>query len=232
MQSSMNSRIQNDRDVALSILKPSQKDLDHGLSIHRASVVIDSYGFSPWVAPDGEALAAMDDAGASDTELEFAAGNSMATRAAFDPEERKEYAEAFEAAGVTCVFQNAGEEGNSIPRLLERLARCTFITDHLPDVLTRAIKPDDIVSAKKQNKHCLYLVGNGVPIPNQGISVEEEVRYISTFVQPPEPHRRRLCGDDRCGAERFRARGRTRDEPRRRHRRCRAQRAADVARCR
>ena len=48
------------------------------------------------------------------------------TRCATDAAERKEFLEAFRAAGVTCIFQNAGEEGNDPLRLIKRLARFTF----------------------------------------------------------------------------------------------------------
>ena len=37
--------------------------------------------------------------------------------------------------------------------------------------------------SKKQNKHCLYLSGNGVPLPQDWVSVEEELRYVRIFFQ-------------------------------------------------
>ena len=40
-------RIERDKQVALKILEPSQKDLDRGLELHKESIVFDSYGFSP-----------------------------------------------------------------------------------------------------------------------------------------------------------------------------------------
>ena len=39
----MNDRIEAARKVALDILKPSEKDLEHGLALHAASVVCDAY---------------------------------------------------------------------------------------------------------------------------------------------------------------------------------------------
>jgi len=91
--------------------------------------------------------------------------------------------DAWEAAGVTCIFQNAGEEGIAISRLLKRLARFTYVTDMMRDFVYKAVTPDDIVAAKKQNKHCLYFSGNGVPIPQDWVSVQEELRYIRVFFQ-------------------------------------------------
>ncbi len=41
------------------------------------------------------------------------------TRYVTDPVERVEFMEAWEAAGVTCIFQNAGEEGPDPMRLVK-----------------------------------------------------------------------------------------------------------------
>ena len=49
--------IQQARQVALDILKPTQKDLEHGLELHAQSLVFESYGFSPRAAVDGGAIA-------------------------------------------------------------------------------------------------------------------------------------------------------------------------------
>ena len=48
-----NERIQKARDVALSVLKPGQRDLDYGLKLHAESLVFESYGFAPRAAVDG-----------------------------------------------------------------------------------------------------------------------------------------------------------------------------------
>ena len=37
-------RIQQARDVALDILQPTDSELEHGLELHRDSVVIETYG--------------------------------------------------------------------------------------------------------------------------------------------------------------------------------------------
>jgi membrane dipeptidase len=49
--------------------------------------------------------------------------------------------------------------------------------------LFKAVKPDDIVAAKKQKRHCLYLSGNGVPLAQRWLSVEHELGYIRLFYQ-------------------------------------------------
>ena len=105
------------------------------------------------------------------------------TRAALDAAERREFEEAFRCAGVTCVFQNAGEEGQEHHRLLKRLARFTFLTDMLRGTMRRATLPEDITAAKAAGEHCLYMTGNGVPLPQTWVSVEEELGYVRLFFQ-------------------------------------------------
>ena len=54
----LNPRIEKSRQAALDLLKPSQKDLEHGLELHANSLVIESYGLAPRAGLDGDALKA------------------------------------------------------------------------------------------------------------------------------------------------------------------------------
>lgn len=176
-------KIASAREVALSILKPTPKQLEHGLELHANSLVIESYGFSPRAAVDGAALKQAYEAGASDAELADLREEMPMIRYVNDIGERTEYMTAWEAAGVTCILQNTGEEGNAIDRLIKRLARYTYATDRLSDFVCKAVTPEDIVQAGKQKRHCLYMSGNGIPLPQRWVSVEEELSYIHVFCQ-------------------------------------------------
>lgn len=171
------------RDAALAVLQPTAKDMEHGLRLHAESIVFDSYGFAPRAAVDGDELARLDAAGASDVEFGDAREEQSMTRPAWVPRERAEFEEAFRCSGVTCIFQNAGEEGQSVPHLLKRLARFTFLSDMNRGTLVRAALPHDIKEAKQAGKHCLYMTGNGTPLPQNWISVEEELGYVRQFFQ-------------------------------------------------
>jgi membrane dipeptidase len=175
--------IQQARQVALDILKPSQRDLEHGLELHAQSLVFESYGFSPRAAIDGDAIRAAIEADASDVEIQDMRESMSMNRAATDPAEQAEFKQAWEAAGVTCIFQNAGEEGQSVMRLIKRLAHFTYLTDMLPDFLPKAATPDEIVAAKQAGRHCLYFSGNGAPLTEQWVSIEDELRYIRIFFE-------------------------------------------------
>ncbi len=105
------------------------------------------------------------------------------TRCVIDPVEQAEYKAAWKASGVTCVFQNAGEEGQDPGRLLKRLARFTFVTDAMKDFVTKAVVPEDVLDAKRNGRHCLYLTGNGVPLAQDWNTVPEELSYVRIFYQ-------------------------------------------------
>ncbi len=178
-----NETIQKARLAALSVLKPSRKELEHGFDLHANSLVFESYGFAPRAAPDGDLLRAAMEAGASEAELGDLREELPMIRCATDERERKEFLEAFRASGVTCIFQNAGEESNDPLRLVKRLARFTYATDLLRDQLFKAVSPDDVVAAKRQNRLCLYLCANGVPLRQQWNSVRDELGFIRVFHQ-------------------------------------------------
>jgi membrane dipeptidase len=178
-----NEVIQDARRAALDILKPSEKDLQHGLELHADSLVFETYGFAPRAAVDGDAIRRAAEAGASAIELKDMREEMSMIRYATDPVERAEFMEAWEAAGVTCIFQNAGEEGQDPMRLIKRLARFTHATDLMRDFMPKAVTADDIERAKKENRHCLYFSGNGAPLRQHWVSVEDELRYVRIFFQ-------------------------------------------------
>lgn len=199
-----NSKIREDYDLALNILKPRKKDLEHGLELHRQSVVFDAYGFMPRAAYDGAAVAALVEGHASEREIRDLQEEQSMTRFVNDQKEREEFLNAWQASGVTCVFQNAGEEGNQLKVLLKRLARFTYVTDSIPGVVGKAVRPGQVVQAKKEGRHMLFFTGNGVPMPLDLVSVEEELGYIRIFYQLGirmmhlTYNRRNLIGDG-CG---------------------------------
>lgn len=178
-----NETILRGRDAALSLLKPTEKDLQRGLELHADAVVFDAYGFAPRAALDGDAYRKAVESGALDEELSALREEMMMTRWATDPGEREEFLAAMKAAGVTSIFQNAGEEGNEPTRLLKRLARFTFATDQMRESVPKAIAPADVVAAKKANRHCLAFTTNGVPLPMRWQSTRDELGLIRVFRQ-------------------------------------------------
>lgn len=179
----LNNKIRADFELAKNILKPTQKQLERGLELHRNSLVIESYGFMPRASLDGAKMASAINSGASALEIQEMNEEMIMTRFTSNSKEREEFETAWKASGVTCIFQNAGEEGNEVKRLLKRLAHFTYATDKMSDFVSRAISPEDILKAKTENRHALYFSGNGVPLPQEWISVEDELKYINIFFQ-------------------------------------------------
>jgi len=79
------------RGQALEVLKPTKQDLQHGLELHKNSVVFDAYAFAPRAALDGDAMARAVSAGASAIELDDMREDMNMTRAATNAKERKEF---------------------------------------------------------------------------------------------------------------------------------------------
>ncbi len=179
----MNTAMQQARDCARSLLKPSQRDLEHGLALHRESVVIDAYGFGPSAAEDADRLLAALDAGASPEELKGLREAMTMTRAATDPGERAEFMQAWEASGVTCTVRNAGEEGQGAWKLLARMAHFIYLCDRLRDFCPKAVGPEDIRAAHRAGRHCYVLTGNGVPLAERWLTVEEELAVLPLFYE-------------------------------------------------
>ncbi|HZH74086.1 MAG TPA: membrane dipeptidase [Mariniphaga sp.] len=170
-------------DIALNLLKPTNSQLEHGLELHKNSLIFDTYGFQPTAAIDGNAMVKAINDNASQLELQDLSEEMRMTRFVNFEKEKKEFENAWIASGVTCVFQNAGEEGNAVDRLIKRLARFTYSTDMLRDFIYKAVTPEDIIKAKREGKRVLYFTGNGVPLPQNWISVEDELRYLRVFYQ-------------------------------------------------
>ncbi|MBS0207863.1 MAG: membrane dipeptidase [Planctomycetes bacterium] len=176
-----NPTIQRARQVGLSLLSPSDAQLQHGLELHAASLVFDSYGFAPRAAIDGAAYQQAVDSGATNDELNDLREEMSMTRAATNELERREFFDALRAAGVTCIFQNAGEEGNDPLRLIRRLSRFTFATDHLAPDCAKAISPAQVAAAKQAGRHCLAFTTNGVPLRLHWESTRDELRHVRLF---------------------------------------------------
>jgi len=179
----MNEKINKAREAALGLLQPGQLDLEHGLELHRDALVFESYGFSPAAAIDGDKLAATQADGASDAEIDEMREDMMMTRKATSDIDRQEMLEAWDAAGVTCIGQNAGQEYDDPLTVMKRLAHFTYVSDLLRDVAPKAVCPEDIELAHQEGRHAFYLTTNAVPLPQRWISIEDELSYIRIFFQ-------------------------------------------------
>ncbi len=171
------------RQVGLDVLQPTAAQLEHGLELHRDCLVAESYSLGVLAPIDGDAMARAMDAGAADAELQMLSESMRMTRWGSSVELRAEYQAAWEASGVDCAFQNAGEEGNDALRMLGRLAHYTHLTDHMRDFVTRAAFPDDIERARAAGRRSIVQTSNGIPLAGESLTVEADLRYVRLFFE-------------------------------------------------
>ena len=169
--------------VALDLLKPSQKDLHHGLELHQSCLVAESYSLGIHAPVDAEALNRELESGATAAEYKDLREEQLMIRWLDSPGLREDYRHAWEAAGVSCLFLNAGEEGNNPLVLLKRLARYTHLIDSLPGILSRAVSVEQILEARKNHKRSICLTLNGVPLAGCQQNVQDELLFIRVFAQ-------------------------------------------------
>ena len=173
--------IQENWKLAMDILRPSQKDLEHGLELHRNSYVFDAYGFTPSGGGKNPRFDELARQHASRDELIYAAEEFRMNQSFKDPAMCKLLAAAWETAGVDCIFQNSGVEGNDIENMLKRLGAFTAVTDRLKDFYERAVFPDQLAGIRERGHKALYMTTNGVPISFKGMSAPEALTHISVF---------------------------------------------------
>jgi len=192
------------REVGLSILQPSPKDLQHGLELHEACFVAESYSLGLHAPLDFEALNKATEEGASDLEFQDLVEGMVKSRWAQTDELRSQYRKAWEASGVNCMFVNAGEEGSLPMRLIKRLAGYISLCDRMPDFLGKVTDADSMESIWKSGRRSICLTTNGVPLTGDQYTVEDELRYLTVFQQLGARmmhltyNRRNLIGDG-CG---------------------------------
>jgi membrane dipeptidase len=176
-----NAAIDKPREVALSLLKPTQAQMEHAWELHFGAVVFESYGFAPRCAIDAEVMNEAVKAGASAGELSDLRESMTMSRNATNERERKEFLDAFHASGVTCIFQNTGEEGSDPMRLIKRLAHFTKATDSMRPELSKVVTAEEVEALKKAGKVGLCFTTNGVPLMMDWESVREELRFVRLF---------------------------------------------------
>ena len=188
--------------LGLAALQPSQKDLEHGLELHKNSFVFDAYGFTPRASGYSERISQLIAENASRNELHYAYEEfSMHSGYRNNKEMQKKLREIWDFAGVDCIFQNCGEESNDIETLIQRLSSYTAVTDLVDSVYERAVYPDQLAGIRERGKKALYITTNGVPLPAKPISSNESLMYLQVFynfgvrMMHMTYNRRNLIGD-------------------------------------
>lgn len=176
-----NKFIDEPREIALSLLKPTAAQLERAWELHFNSLVFESYGFAPRAALDGKSYQKAYEQGATPEMLREFREEMEMTRYATDAREKKEFFDAFAAAGVTGVFQNCGEESSHAQRLIKRLSNFTYATDLLKGELDKVVNAEQIENVRKNGGRFLCFTTNGVPLAGHQSSVQEELMPAREF---------------------------------------------------
>ena len=112
---------EKNRDIALQMLNPSARDLEHGLELHKNSLVFDAYGFMPLCGGISSREKELVEKGASRDEVNFASEMHHMVEGFHDPQNRKilrdtwEYMTAEEKRTVICnVVEKIIVDGDEI----------------------------------------------------------------------------------------------------------------------
>ena len=198
----MNELIRNARAKALALLAPTGADLEHGLELHRESVVVDAYGFNALSLPAclASEIERAHEAGATHLDLQQTLHRLMVTGIVEDPTARAEFRAAVEASGVTCVVQNAGE-GRNVFESLERMSLFTCVCDALPHLVRKAVNADDVLRAKEAGRQCLFFSLNNPVMDQRWDFWTDELKWLGVFhragirIMHLTYNRRNRCGD-------------------------------------
>ena len=172
---------EKNRLLALKILNPSARELEHGLELHKNSLVFDAYGFMPLCGGCSSRTEELIAAGASRDELHYADEMHHMVEGFHDPRIRKLLRETWDFGGVDCIFQNCGEESNDAELLLKRLGNYTRTIDYCSETYERCAFPDRLEQIRARGNKALYITTNGVPLPSHFTSAEENLHLIETF---------------------------------------------------
>ena len=167
------------RQVALELLKPSKRELEHGLELHADALVCEAYGFAPrGPVPDDKVQGAYD-------VRSFANKFEQQMNCLYmeDPALRAQCLRAWRYAGVNCVFLNAGIESMVPLELIKRLARYTHVCDLYPGIYRRVVWPEQVLELPKDGRIGLGFTTCGVPLVHELAPMEESLYLLTVFFQ-------------------------------------------------
>jgi membrane dipeptidase len=148
--------------IALDVLKPSRRQLEHGLELHRQSLVCDSFAFMPnvWNRELFDHLNRMlaDGAGVQEWSDEQTYYRFFCMTQ--DPQAAGDFVKALQAPGVTAFVQTVGGAGPmaaSLPNIAARLYTCHVFNKYM----FQAVSADQIRLAKKQDRVAVIFSVNG-----------------------------------------------------------------------
>ena len=174
--------IQQARERALAVLQPSDADLEHGLELHRASLVCDCFGFLPGVWTPG-LIAEMNQLregqiGARD--WHWRTGLLRGVAATRDRDGAREFVAAMKASGLSGLVQTVAE-GKTREQDIKRMALSRHDCHVFRRHLFQGAFADEVAEAKEQGRCCIFWSVNGPPCPGAMIDPDEELSWVEPW---------------------------------------------------
>ena len=166
---------------ALAALDPTPAELEHGLELHRESIVFDAFGFAPYTRTRRmvEEANALIDEGAPFEVIQDRMSERRVCDAAADPEGREQYTTAWERSGVTATMQTCGGQGPVAGRM-RHLSRFFMVWDAMPDFVRKGICSQDVRDAKAAGRRCQFISMNGLPGLHE-LPPDNTLNMVDTF---------------------------------------------------
>jgi len=186
---------------ALDALKPAPAQLEHGLELHRESIVFDAFGFAPYTYTRRmvEEANRLIDAGALAEVIQEQMQERRFCDAAADEEGRAQYQASWERSGVTATMQTCGGQA-PVAKAMRHLSRFFMIWDAMPDFVRKGTTSQDVREAKAAGRRCQFISMNGLPglhelAPDDALNMVDVMHHLGMRMMHLTYNVRNVIGD-------------------------------------
>lgn len=173
----------------LAVLDPTDAQLEHGLWLHRESLVIDNFGFLPmvWTPACVEELNALGQSDIGGREFHFRQTRIRQTAAAKEAQGAggAEYRAALQASGLSGMVQTVGAATVAGMSWLEAdiaaLSGFTYQCHRFRDRIFQAGSAGEFHEAKQNGKLGVLFSANSPPLPHRMIDRDDELQRIEVW---------------------------------------------------
>lgn len=170
-------------EKALSLLKPSAAQLEHGLELHRELFVTDHFGFLPSVCYNKKFV---------DKWNELKAGNigarELAERMTYfyydcccsDEKYQDVFRRAMRNSGLNCMIHTVAE-GKSREEDIKRMSCNLMLFRKFRDTIVQAGNADDILKINAEGKVAILWSVNGPPIVGELQDPDQELNWVDVW---------------------------------------------------
>lgn len=154
----------------LSVLKPSSRDLEKGLELHRNLGVCENYGFLPAVLGRDtvDKINALHDRGMGIAEWKQKSWVHRVVSPTRDRQAAEEYIAAIDQAGICGMIQNVSDIGECLEYAVMNIAAHRHVCNSLKPRLFQATCAADMETARNNNQTGVFFSLTGLPVAGTG----------------------------------------------------------------